>query len=75
MALDCQTGQNKGRYCEKELSFLLVSLWHLLDFQKSIFCVFEDLPHMQDLLNEKVAECDPHDFCEKLPSNAFSSPT
>ena len=25
-ALDCQTGQNKGRYCKKELSFLLVSL-------------------------------------------------
>ena len=25
-ALDCQTGQNKGRYCEKKLSFLLVSL-------------------------------------------------
>ena len=25
-ALNCRTGQNKGRYCEKELSFLLVSL-------------------------------------------------
>ena len=25
-ALDCQTGQNKGRYCKKELSFLLLSL-------------------------------------------------
>ena len=25
-AIDCRTGQNKGRYCEKELSFLLVSL-------------------------------------------------
>ena len=34
-------------------------------FQKSIFCVFEDLPPLQGLLNEKVAECDtsdPHDF-------------
>ena len=49
-----------------------------IDFQKSIFCVFEDLPPLQGLLNEKVAECDtsdPHDFSEKLPSNAFSSPT
>ena len=29
-------------------------------------------------VNEKVEECDTyhlHDFCEKLPSNAFSSPT
>ena len=25
-ALDCQTGQNKGRYRKKELSFLLVLL-------------------------------------------------
>ena len=25
-ALDCRTGQNKGRYCEKELLLLLVSL-------------------------------------------------
>jgi hypothetical protein len=25
-ALDYQTGQNKGKYCEKELLFLLVSL-------------------------------------------------
>ena len=25
-ALDCRTGQNKGRYCEKELLFLLISL-------------------------------------------------
>ena len=25
-ALDCWTGQNKDRYCEKELLFLLVSL-------------------------------------------------
>ena len=25
-ALDCRTGQNKGRYREKELLFLLVSL-------------------------------------------------
>ena len=25
-ALDCQTGQNKVRFCEKELSFLLVLL-------------------------------------------------
>ena len=24
-APDCQTGQNKGRYCEQELSFLLIS--------------------------------------------------
>ena len=31
--------------------------------------------HGTGLLNEKVAECDPHDFSEKLPSNAFSSPT
>ena len=49
-----------------------------IDFQKSIFCVFEDLPAFQDLLNEKVEECDTydlHDLCEKLPSNAFSSPT
>ena len=27
-ALNCQTGQNKGRYCKKELSFLLT---HLVD--------------------------------------------
>ena len=46
-----------------------------INFQKSIFCVFEDLPPLQGVLNEKVAECDPHDFSEKLPSNAFSSPT
>ena len=26
VALDCQTGQNKGRYRKKELLFLLVSL-------------------------------------------------
>ena len=26
VALDCRTGQNKGRYHKKELSFLLVSL-------------------------------------------------
>ena len=25
-ALDCRTGQNKGRYCKKELLLLLVSL-------------------------------------------------
>ena len=25
-ALDCRTGQNKGRYCKKEVSFLLVLL-------------------------------------------------
>ena len=25
-APDCRTGQNKGRYCEQERSFLLVSL-------------------------------------------------
>ena len=32
-ALDCQTGQNKGRYCKKELLFLLVLLAVLLHFQ------------------------------------------
>ena len=32
-ALDCQIGQNKGRYCKKELLFLLVSLVVPLPFQ------------------------------------------
>ena len=27
IALDCRTGQNKGRYCKKELLLLRVSLW------------------------------------------------
>ena len=29
-ALDCRTGQNKGRYCEKESLLLLISLELLL---------------------------------------------
>ena len=30
-ALDCRTGQNKGSYRKKELSFLFVSLAGILD--------------------------------------------
>ena len=30
-ALDCRTGQNKGRYREKELLFLLISLVHCIN--------------------------------------------
>ena len=34
-ALNCQTGQYKGRYCEKVFLFLLISLGETLDFNIS----------------------------------------
>ena len=47
-ALDCRTGQNKGRYCEKELSFLLVSLLsqttnYLLNIKLACMYIFNPL--------------------------------
>ena len=43
-AFDCRTGQNKGRYCKQERSFLLVSLvrWNS---QKCIFFTLQPALH------------------------------
>ena len=37
-ALDCGTGQNKGRYCEKELLLLLISLINAIDVPSVSIC-------------------------------------
>ena len=50
-ALDCQTGQNKGRYHKKELLFLLVLLYSAIGIKGILHSECKDLQCRHGILS------------------------